>query len=149
MSGGVSPNVTLPNTNQIQNFRNIPTEYKSYIDTSSSKHGVPSNILQGVIFQESSYNPNARSPVGAQGIAQFMPATSRQYGVNVTDPKSSIDGAARYLKDLYTQFGDWTLAVAAYNAGPNRDSLKRGQIPNIPETQNYVARVMSYANSIK
>ena len=111
------------------------------------RHGLPAGILTNLVYQESRGNPNAHSPAGAHGLAQFMPATARQYGVNVNDPQSSINGAARYLEDMLDMFnGDVDKAIAAYNAGPGgvRRAVRRAGangdwrdfLPN--ETQGYL-----------
>src|SRR5690606_545820 len=138
----------LPTESQIKSFKNVPSQYKNVIDTAAINNNVPPAILQAVLFQESSYNPSAISPAGAKGIAQFMDATAKDYNVDSSDPISSINGAAKYLSDLYKRFGDWNLALAGYNAGPNRTSLKNGKIPAFEETQNYVARINAYVNSL-
>lgn len=138
----------LPTESQIKSFKNVPSQYKNVIDTAAINNNVPPAILQAMLFQESSYNPNAISPAGAKGIAQFMDATAKDYNVDSSDPISSINGAAKYLSDLYKRFGDWNLALAGYNAGPNRTSLKNGKIPAFEETQNYVARINAYVNSL-
>lgn len=122
-----------------------PKEYQGVISQASSTHGVPANILTNLIRTESNFNPRAGSRVGARGLAQFMPATAKALGVNVDDPQSSIDGAARYLKQLYDQFGSWPLALAAYNSGPG-NVRKYGGIPPFKETQNYVKKILGGPN---
>lgn len=83
------------------------------------QHGLPAGVLTNLVRQESRGNCDARSPVGAQGLCQFMPATARGMGVNASDPVSSINGAARYLEQLMDMFdGDAAKAIAAYNCGP-------------------------------
>jgi soluble lytic murein transglycosylase-like protein len=117
--------------------------------------------LLSVAFVESGFNPLALSPKGARGMWQFMPATAARYGLTVepandhrTHVEHSTRAAARYLRDLYRQFGDWKLAIAAYNAGENRlqriinktgirdfdEMSRRGLLPL--ETRNYVPAVM-------
>lgn len=85
------------------------------------QHGLPAGILTNLVYQESRGNPSARSPVGAKGLCQFMDGTAKQYGVDVTSPASSAQGAARYLEDLMDRFnGDSDKAIAAYNCGQAR-----------------------------
>lgn len=93
-------------------------DYGTTIDAAAAEWGVDSHLLAGLLQVESGGDPNAVSPAGAIGIAQFIPSTAAQYGVDPTDPKSSIYGAAHYLHDLIAKFGDVNLAVIAYNAGP-------------------------------
>lgn len=117
--------------------------YASLFTAAGAKYGVPAALLAAVARAESNFNPNARSPVGAQGLMQFMPATARGLGVNPLDPNSAIDGAARFLSGLYKQFGRWDYALAAYNAGPGAVH-KYGGIPPYAETQHYVNAVTQY-----
>lgn len=119
--------------------------YQDAIQGAQDKYGIPSNYLAKLLNAESSYDPKIisgqrKSSVGATGIAQFMPATAAELGVNPTDPMSSIDGAGRYLKQLYAQFGNWPEAIAAYNWGSG-NVAKKG-LANAPtETVNYVQKI--------
>lgn len=107
------------------------------------KYGLPQGMLNAVMRTESSGNPNAVSPKGAQGLFQFMPETAKELGIDPMNPEQAADGAARYLKQHYDRFGDWNLALAAYNAGPG-NVQKYGGIPPFQETQNYVQKVSAH-----
>lgn len=94
-------------------------KYKELFIEAGQKYGVDPDLLASQVYQESRGNPNAVSSKGAKGLAQFMLPTAKQYGVDVKDPRSSIDGQARYMRDLLAMFsGDINKALAAYNAGP-------------------------------
>jgi len=93
------------------------------------------------VQQESGWNPRAKSHAGALGLAQLMPFTARQLGVNPHDPKQNLEGGARYLKQQYNKFRSWRLALAAYNAGPEAVSKYNG-VPPYKETRNYVKKIM-------
>ena len=98
--------------------------------------------LRALYRQESRWQANARSPVGARGLAQLMPGTARDLGVNPDDPYANLEGGARYLREQLDRFdGDLEKALAAYNAGPGRVE-SAGGIPRIRETQSYVASIM-------
>jgi peptidoglycan DL-endopeptidase CwlO len=122
--------------------------YANLFTQAATRHGVDAPLLAAVASQESSFDSQAVSPAGAQGLMQFMPATARGLGVNPLDPTSAIDGAARYLSSLTRQFGSTELALAAYNAGPGTVS-RHGGIPPYPETQNYVRAVMTKAEAYR
>src|SRR5690242_5848408 len=92
--------------------------YASIFNEAGQKYGISGSLLAAVARAESNFNPNARSPVGAQGIMQFMPGTAAGLGVNPYDVRSSIFGAAKYLKQQIDRFGSVKLGLAAYNAGP-------------------------------
>nr|MBA2462722.1 lytic transglycosylase domain-containing protein [Actinomycetota bacterium] len=91
---------------------------------------------------ESNFNPFAVSPAGARGVAQFMPATARAYGLkDAFDPAQAIDAQGRLMRDLMRRFASVPLALAAYNAGPA--AVARCMcIPPFPETRAYVARIL-------
>jgi peptidoglycan DL-endopeptidase CwlO len=122
--------------------------YADLFARAATRHGVDPSLLAAVAKQESNFDTAARSPAGAQGLMQFMPATARGLGVDPMDPASAIDGAAKYLSTLTKQFGSTELALAAYNSGPGTVS-RYGGIPPYPETQNYVRAVMSKAEAYR
>ncbi|MDO5643242.1 MAG: lytic transglycosylase domain-containing protein [Paracoccus sp. (in: a-proteobacteria)] len=111
--------------------------YIPHAQAMARKHGIPEALFLRLVNQESRWNPHARSHKGALGLAQLMPGTAAQLGVNPHDPMQNLEGGARYLRMMYNQFGDWRLALAAYNAGPGAVQ-KHGGIPPYRETRNYV-----------
>jgi soluble lytic murein transglycosylase-like protein len=127
---------------------NVP--FAAEIDAAAQKHGIDPALLRALIRQESNFNPNAGSPAGAQGLTQLMPGTARSLGVtNPHDPVQAIDGGAKYLRQQLDAFGgDVRKALAAYNAGPGAVS-RYGGIPPYAETQNYVQKVMAYADEYR
>jgi hypothetical protein len=122
-----------------------PEWVKPIIQNASTKHNIPTMLLSALLKQESNFNPQAKSPVGAMGIAQFMPETAKGMGVNPNDPESAINGAAQYLRKSWDKYGDPKLAVGAYNAGGGAID-KYGGLPPYPETQNYVKNIFSMAS---
>jgi len=119
-------------------------DYQATIRDVATRYFLEPELLHAVIQAESAYNPNARSPKGAVGLMQLMPATAERYGVfDRADPESNIEGGSRYLRDLLDMFnGDKNLALAGYNAGENAVKRYGYQIPPYRETQNYVKIVM-------
>lgn len=119
------------------------------IKDSAVRHGVPVELVCGVIIQESGGNPRAKSHAGASGLMQLMPATARRMGVqNIWDPAQNIEGGVKYLRYLLDYFkGDVKLAVAGYNAGEG-NVKKYGGIPPFRETQNYVPSVLSHTQNV-
>lgn len=118
------------------------------IDGAGRAHSVPPAFLTRLIFQESSFRPGVTSPAGAQGVAQFMPGTARERGLSDPfDPEQAVPKAAQFLGELRDRFGNWGLAAAAYNGGPNRVSAwlaarKAGQSRFLPfETETYVLSI--------
>ncbi len=121
-------------------------EYEALIAQAAQRNGIEPAILHGLIQQESGFDPNSRSSAGAMGLTQLMPGTASSLGVaNPFDPAESIEGGARYLGKLMSEFsGNTTDALAAYNAGPAAVS-QHGGVPPYPETESYVSKVLSYA----
>mgnify|MGYP003297531395 CR=1 FL=1 len=130
---------------KVQNTKNpnsvSRTEINDLISKYSDKNGLDENF---VINQESGFNPNATSHCGAMGLMQLMPSTAQGLGVtNAYDVEQNIEGGTKYLKGLMDRFNnDKSLALAAYNAGPNAVK-KYGGIPPYAETQRYVKNVLS------
>jgi soluble lytic murein transglycosylase-like protein len=127
--------------------------YRDAIRQAETLQGLPHNLLARVLYQESRFRPEivsgaVRSKAGAVGIAQFLPATAQERGVDPLDPYQAIPGAAGYLRSLYERFGSWSLAVAAYNWGQGNLAafLKsgRGAFGQVrpAENINYVAEIM-------
>jgi len=104
--------------------------------------GLPESLLDAVIAQESGYKAWALSGAGAMGMMQVMPGTARNLELrNPWDALANMRAGARYLRQQLDRFGRVDLALAAYNAGPERRSLALGSIPAIPETRNYVKAI--------
>jgi hypothetical protein len=121
----------------------VPAPYREPILRSAARWGVPPALMAGQLMAESGFDPNAGSPAGAQGIAQFMPSTAAAYGLdNPYDPVAAIDAEAHLMSDLLGQFGSPELALAAYNAGPAPVEACHC-IPPYPETQAYVTRILA------
>src|ERR1700678_4092531 len=120
-----------------------PEQINQLVQQNADIWQVDPALIKSVIANESSFNANATSPVGAQGLMQLMPETAASLGVkNPYDPAQNFAGGTRYLRSLLDRFnGDTRLAVAAYNAGPNAVE-KYGDVPPYAETQNYVKNVL-------
>ena len=113
------------------------------IGDAAKNEGLQPELLRSLIRQESGFRPCVVSPKGAIGLTQLMPATAAELGVkDPFDPKQSVDGGAKFLKQLLNMFDDLPTALGAYNAGPGRVS-ESGGVPDIPETRNYVQRILS------
>jgi hypothetical protein len=121
----------------------VPAEFRGMITRAASHWNVSAALLAGQLTAESGFDPNAGSPAGAQGIAQFIPSTAAAYGLrDPFDPAEAIDAEAHLMSDLLRQFGSPQLALAAYNAGPAPVEACHC-VPAIPETQAYVTRILA------
>lgn len=119
---------------------------RAKITQAAEQYGLDPKIAIAQLWQESRFKPSARSHVGAAGIAQFMPATAKRFGVNVADVDSSLQGYGKYMRLLLKMFGGkYDLALAAYNAGEGRVKRAGNRVPAIKETQNYVAIILREA----
>ncbi len=129
----------------------IEAPYARIVETASRAHGVEGRLVHALIWAESSYDPKAVSPSGAEGLMQLMPATAKRYGVrDPFDPKQNIDGGVKHLRELLDQFdGDLELVVAAYNAGANAVIRAGNRIPPYPQTAAYVPKVIAYYHHLE
>jgi len=116
-------------------------QYQEMARAAARKHSVPEDLFLRLVRTESNFRPAARSSKGAIGLAQLMPGTARLLRVNPHDPAQNLEGGARYLSMQYRKFGDWRLALAAYNAGPAAVEKYRG-VPPYNETQHYVKAIL-------
>lgn len=123
----------------------FPTRFAKIIRSTSERYGVDPHLVRSIIKVESDFNPRARSPKGARGLMQLMPATARQHNVvNIYNPKENIEGGVRHLRLLLDHFrGEIPLTLAAYNAGV-KAVKKYGGVPPFGETRRYVRRVLAY-----
>jgi soluble lytic murein transglycosylase-like protein len=125
-----------------------PGQYGPMIRAAAERHGIDPQVFENLVRQESGFNPNAGSGAGAQGLCQLMPATAKGLGVSdPRDPAQALEGGAKYLRQqLDTFHGDYTKALAAYNAGPG--AVQRfGGVPPYAETQHYVKTILGSTGS--
>ena len=142
-------NASKESDNLLKNWKPpaAATPYLEAIAQAEARHGLPKNLLARQLQQESSYKPaiitgKVKSATGAIGIAQFMPATAKEFGIDPTNPWQSIDAAGKYMKQLYNRFGTWPLALAAYNWGMG--NLSKKGIDKAPaETRNYFTKILA------
>lgn len=116
--------------------------FQEAIDAAALAHGLDPKLLHALVMTESAYRADARSPAGAGGLTQLMPSTARDLGVKDRfDPVENLRGGADYLARQILRFRDLRLALAAYNAGPDRVA-RLGRVPDFAETQAYVFSVI-------
>lgn len=118
-----------------------PGVYQDMARAAARRHNVPEDLFLRLVRTESNFRPGAKSHKGAIGLAQLMPFTANHLGVNPHDPKENLEGGARYLRQQFQRFGDWRLALAAYNAGPEAVA-RYGGVPPYDETKRYVKAII-------
>ena len=121
-------------------------KYDQLVEDAARTYGLDSALLYAVISMESGYNPKAVSKKGASGLMQLMPVIAKHDGVvDLLDPVQSLQGGAKYLRDMLILFNnDVSLAVAAYNAGETAVVRYGNRIPPYRETMSYVPRVLNF-----
>lgn len=120
----------------------------AWTDYAAYSFGLEPELVRAIVWVESRYCVDAVSPKGAIGLGQLMPATAHALGVNPKDAFQNLWGTAHYLREQYDTFGDWVLAIAAYNAGLG--NIRRyGGVPPFSETYHYIYEVLSVYADLK
>jgi soluble lytic murein transglycosylase-like protein len=119
------------------------TPFNEIIRQAASRYGVDADLIHCLIAVESNFNPKAVSPKNARGLMQIMPKTAAHLGVkNIFDPGENVEAGTRYLREMLAKYhNDLTLALAAYNAGPEQVDRYGHRVPPYPETRLYVQRI--------
>jgi soluble lytic murein transglycosylase-like protein len=127
------------------------TDYDPIIETAAADHEVNPDLLRAVIVVESGFDAQARSPKGAVGLMQLMPATARAYGAeDLADPRQNVEAGTRFLRDLLDRYDeDLELVLAAYNAGEPAVERHGRRIPPFAETRQYVPKVLRVYRSLQ
>lgn len=125
--------------------------YDQHVKGAAERYKLPEALILAVMAVESNFDPRALSDKGAMGLMQLMPATAKDlYVVDAWDPAQNIEGGARYLRLLANQYsGDLVKTLAAYNAGPEAVRRAGEAVPNIPETREYVRKVVALYQAFK
>ncbi len=127
------------------------TPFSEIIRQASSRYGVDADLIHCLIAVESNFNPKAVSRKNARGLMQIMPTTATHLGVkNIFDPQENVDAGTRYLRDMLAKYNnDLTLALAAYNAGPDKVDRYGRHVPPYTETRLYVQKISRNYAKIK
>lgn len=137
----------LPESLSMWNVEKIPLQYRDAVMAAEARYGLPAGMLGRLLWQESRYREDiitgrTKSSAGALGIAQFMPATAREMGIDPLDAFASIDAAGRYLGRLFASLGSWDKALAAYNWGIGNVRSK-GLDAAPAETRKYFSQILA------
>jgi hypothetical protein len=125
--------------------------FGNLISAAAKRYSVDADLITSVIAAESNFDPKAISRRNARGLMQLLPATATHLGVkNIFDPRENIDAGTHYLSDLLVLYkNDLALALAAYNAGPDRVQRYGQRVPPFAETISYIRRVQQNYNQLK
>jgi len=136
------PGTTIRSTRPLASPK-VTSVYEPFVQRHAERYGVRPDLVRAVIQVESAFNPRARSPKGAMGLMQLMPATALELGVrNAYDPSENIRGGTAYLRQLLDRYeGNEELALAAYNAGAGAVEKYGRAVPPYRETRDYVKKV--------
>jgi hypothetical protein len=126
------------------------TPFQKIIRAAAERYGLDADLIHCVVAVESNFDPRAVSPKNARGLMQLMPQTAAKYGVkDIFDPEQNVNAGTRYLKELLGRYRNLTLALAAYNAGPERVDQYGRRVPPYLETMKYVQRIAKTYAKIK
>lgn len=126
------------------------TPFQKIIRAAAERYGMDADLIHCVVAVESNFDPKAVSPKNARGLMQLLPQTAARYGVkDIFDPEENVNAGTRYLKELLTKYHNLTLALAAYNAGPERVDRYGRRVPPYLETMKYVQRIAKNYAKIK
>jgi soluble lytic murein transglycosylase-like protein len=145
--GSLAGQPRRPRVLEAEEFAAIPRytgnmgQYQEMARAAARRHNIPEDLFLRLVQTESAWRPAAVSSKGAIGLAQLMPGTAQLLRVNPHDPQQNLEGGARYLSMQYRKYGNWRLALAAYNAGPGAVD-RHGGVPPFRETQDYVRRIL-------
>jgi soluble lytic murein transglycosylase-like protein len=145
--GGDAKTFAVPKADSIRATRpaamSLNRTYDDLISENARANGLHADLVRAVVQVESAFNVRARSPKGALGLMQLMPATIQQYGVrNPFNPAENIRAGVAYLRQLLDRYANNVeLALAAYNAGPGAVDRHGQTVPPYKETQSYVSRI--------
>ncbi len=147
--GGVYRSSPQPRARPVVSDR--VAQWRAQIATAAARYALPEALLLAVMSVESNFDHRAVSEKGAMGLMQLMPGTAKDmYVLDAWDPGENIEGGARYLRILANQYqGDVVRTLAAYNAGPEAVRRAGGDVPNIPETREYVRKVVALYEAYK
>ncbi|ABS27865.1 lytic transglycosylase domain-containing protein [Anaeromyxobacter sp. Fw109-5] len=149
--GGVYQSGSRPQARARRASSDRQREWREHIAAAAQRYALPEALLLAVMSVESNFDQRALSEKGAMGLMQLMPGTAKDMFVSdAWDPGQNIEGGARYLRILANQYqGDLVRTLAAYNAGPEAVRRAGGDVPNIPETREYVRKVVALYEAFK